>query len=140
MSLLLGLRETLNFADPLAFVLGSGVTDVAVTVDHTCIIWRDDVYCWGANDHGQLGDGTRQLASAIGDPVKVVLPGTPRKVTVANGVSCALTATSEVYCWGNNGFGQTGAPSHDSCDMPNGHFDKISDPCNTKPVRVLGLP
>jgi hypothetical protein len=118
----------------------AGVTDVAVTGDHSCIIWRDDVYCWGANDHGQLGDGTRQLASATRDPVKVVLPGTPRQVAVADGVSCALTATSGVYCWGNNGFAQTGATSRDSCDMPNGHSDKTSDPCNLKPVRVLGLP
>jgi hypothetical protein len=117
-----------------------GVTDIAVADDHSCVIWKDDVYCWGANTHGQLGDGTRQLAAPSGAPVKVVLPSRPRQVAVADRVSCALTVANEVYCWGDNNFGQTGAASHDTCEMPNGHFDKISDPCNLKPVRVRGLP
>jgi len=118
----------------------SAVTDVGVADDHSCLIWNAEVYCWGANDHGQLGDGSRQLASSTGNPVKVSLPAAARQVTVSNGVSCALIETDEVYCWGANSFGQTGNTSHDLCHMPNGHFDTISDPCNLKPVPVLGLP
>ena len=116
------------------------MTDIAVTEDHSCIIWKDEVYCWGVNDHGQLGNGTRQLAAPTGAPAKVVLPSRPRQIAVARGVSCVLTITDEVYCWGATDFAQTGAAAHDSCDMPNGHSDTISDPCNLKPVRVLGLP
>ena len=118
----------------------SGVTDVAVADDHSCVIWNAEVYCWGANDHGQLGDGSRQLATLTGNPLKVSLPSNARQVVVSNRVSCALTATDEVYCWGANDFGQTGNASRSSCDIPNGHVDTISDPCNLKPVRVLGLP
>lgn len=118
----------------------SGVTDIAVADDHSCLIWNAEVFCWGANDHGQLGDGSRQLATPTGNPTKVSLPAGARQVAVSNGVSCALTETDEVYCWGANGFGQTGNASRDSCQMPNGHFDTISDPCNLKPVPVLGLP
>jgi len=117
-----------------------GVTDVAVADDHGCLIWKGDVYCWGANTHGQLGDGTRQLTAPTAAPVRVVLPARPRKVAVANRVSCALTLSNEVYCWGDNGFGQTGTPSHDTCEMPNGHSDETSEPCNLRPVRVRGLP
>jgi Regulator of chromosome condensation (RCC1) repeat len=117
-----------------------GVTDLAVADDHCCIIWKDDVYCWGANSHGQLGDGSRQLAAPTTAPAKVVLPSRPLQVAVANRVSCALTVGVGVYCWGSNDFGQTGAASHDSCEMPNGHADTISDPCNLRPVRVRGLP
>lgn len=119
---------------------GDGVTDLAVADDHSCIIRKDDVYCWGANTHGQLGDGTRQLAAPTGVPVKVVLPSQARRIAVANRVSCALTAANEVFCWGDNSFGQTGAASDEICEMPNGHFDKTSEPCNLKPVRVRGLP
>jgi hypothetical protein len=118
----------------------AGVTDIAVTEDHSCIIWKDEVYCWGANDHGQLGNGTRQLAAPTGVPAKVVLPSRPRQIAVARGVSCVLTITDEVYCWGATDFAQTGAAARDSCAIPNGHSDTISDPCNLKPVRVLGLP
>jgi len=117
-----------------------GVTDLAVGDDHSCIIWKADVYCWGANTHGQLGDGTSRFAAPATASVKVALPYRPRRVAVANRVSCALTANDEVYCWGANDFGQTGAASHDTCQIPNGHADTISDPCNLKPVRVRGLP
>jgi hypothetical protein len=117
-----------------------GVTDIAVADDHSCIIWKDDVYCWGANTHGQLGDGTSQMAAPATAPVKVALPGRPRRIAVANRISCAVTASDEIYCWGANDFGQTGAASHDTCPIPNGHADSMSDPCNLKPVRVRGLP
>lgn len=118
----------------------SGVTDIAVADDHSCLIWKAEVYCWGANDHGQLGSGSRQLATPTSNPVKVNLPANARQVVVSNRVSCALTEKDEVYCWGANDFGQTGNATRDSCDMPNGHSDTISDPCNLKPVPVLGLP
>jgi Regulator of chromosome condensation (RCC1) repeat len=117
----------------------SGVTDVAVGDDHSCLIWKTEVYCWGANDHGQLGDGSRRLATPTGNPVKVSLPGRARQVAVSTRVSCALVETNEVYCWGANEFGQTGNATRDTCQMPNGHYDTIFDPCNLKPVPVLGL-
>lgn len=69
----------------------------------------------------------------------VTLPEPAKQVVVSRGVSCALTKADSVYCWGANEFGQTGNTSRDSCQMPNGHFDTISDPCNVKPVPVLGL-
>jgi alpha-tubulin suppressor-like RCC1 family protein len=38
-----------------------GWTVVATGSRHTCVVndMRKDVYCWGENRHGQLGDGTR---------------------------------------------------------------------------------
>lgn len=49
---------------PVAYNFVSELDEVAAGNDHTCahqafsIRPRDRVYCWGANDHGQLGDGT----------------------------------------------------------------------------------
>lgn len=118
----------------------SGVSVIAVADDHSCLIWNGEVYCWGANDHGQLGDRSRPLTSPTSSPTKVSLPEPANQVVVSRGVSCALTKADSVYCWGANEFGQTGNTSRDSCQMANGHFDTISDPCNLKPVRVRGLP
>lgn len=49
-----------------------GVEHVAVSVDHTCAVLTDGgVRCWGNNDAGQLGTGTRERSLA---PVEVSAP------------------------------------------------------------------
>ena len=65
-----------------------------------------DVYCWGANESGQVGDGTRDYAL---DPVKVVgLPARASRVALTAQTSCALLVDGQVYCWGYNKWGQLG--------------------------------
>lgn len=65
------------------------------------------VFCWGDNDSGQLGDGTRTARRA---PVRV--RGLQGVVEVACGGqhACARTAQGDVFCWGANGPGQAGDP------------------------------
>lgn len=65
-----------------------------------------DVYCWGKNNKGQLGDGTRNDADT---PVKVVgLPGPASEVRTTDTSTCALLTTGKVYCWGEDRYGQLG--------------------------------
>ena len=91
------------------------VHSVHVGGSHTCIIdSRGAVYCWGANESGQLGLGH---TDAIGDApeemgealVAVDLGGGPT-IGLAMGTShtCARAASGEVRCWGNNGAGRLG--------------------------------
>lgn len=48
--------------------LGSGVTDIDITVRHTCAAGPDEVWCWGNNRFGEVGDGTTTQRDA---PVRV---------------------------------------------------------------------
>ena len=65
------------------------------------------VLCWGANDFGQLGDGT-VVERLI--PVSVELGGdvTVSEVSAGASHSCAKLDNGGVRCWGGNTFGQLG--------------------------------
>jgi alpha-tubulin suppressor-like RCC1 family protein len=44
--------------------LTSGVVDISIGDTHICAVTSDGaVWCWGGNDYGQLGDGSRIRSS-----------------------------------------------------------------------------
>jgi alpha-tubulin suppressor-like RCC1 family protein len=84
--------------------LQSGVVAIAAESFHTCaLLATGAVRCWGANDEGQLGDGTRD------DSLVPVDPGISGAVAIGTGErhSCAAVADG-VLCWGLNTHGQLG--------------------------------
>ncbi|MDQ6635472.1 MAG: protein kinase [Gemmatimonadota bacterium] len=73
---------------------------------HTCLIASDGRgYCWGGNDHGQLGTGATDRM-AIPAPIAT----DQRFTAVAPGLShsCALDVGGAAWCWGDNDRGQLG--------------------------------
>ncbi|HUL59567.1 MAG TPA: hypothetical protein VLU43_09850 [Anaeromyxobacteraceae bacterium] len=74
---------------------------------HTCALLDDgSVKCWGANEHGQLGDGGT-LDSSV--PVPVALPDTASAVAAGYVHTCAVVGTAgAVWCWGDNTTGSLG--------------------------------
>ncbi|HYV66245.1 MAG TPA: hypothetical protein VE964_08370 [Myxococcales bacterium] len=81
------------------------VSSVAVGGKHACAIatGTGDVWCWGGNASGQLGDGGTTPHGAQ------KVPGITGATSLALGGlhSCALTA-AEMDCWGANESGQLG--------------------------------
>jgi alpha-tubulin suppressor-like RCC1 family protein len=85
------------------------VYGLAAGGSHACGIFNTDglVYCWGDNDHGQLGTGDNV---SLARPEVAVDLGGKKAISVAAGFehSCAVVADGEVYCWGANDKMQLG--------------------------------
>jgi alpha-tubulin suppressor-like RCC1 family protein len=84
------------------------VADLAGGDQHFCMVRSDGtVWCWGANDAGQLGDGTTQDRAT---PTQVKTPAGKSfiEVRVSENHSCALAIDNTVWCWGGNDTGQLG--------------------------------
>lgn len=79
----------------------------------SCGLLSGNVYCWGTNAYGQLGDGTTNDSLV---PVKVVREaypdgiGTHAVTDIVSGgwTNCLIIETGDVYCWGDNNSGRLG--------------------------------
>ncbi|UJR86872.1 MopE-related protein [Sandaracinus amylolyticus] len=75
---------------------------------HACVVRGGEVYCWGHNQEGKLGDGTtarRVSAVRVTGLTDVV------EVSAGGEHSCARTTDGRVHCWGDNTVGQLGTSS-----------------------------
>ncbi|HUB10076.1 MAG TPA: RCC1 repeat-containing protein [Myxococcales bacterium] len=97
---------------------------IAAGSAHSCALTTaGTVYCWGKNDHDQLGNPqVTNTQSKV--PVQVTGLGGVVALTAQTNHSCALTASGQVWCWGDNAYGQlgsgaTGAESATPTAVPN---------------------
>ena len=99
---------------PVAVSMSSNTaTKISAGGKHTCAIFDDDkVYCWGENNTGQLGIGSRVNSNT---PLVVNLGTdgdnnayTATAINTGNNHTCVILNNNSVKCWGNNSFGQLG--------------------------------
>lgn len=100
--------------------LGNTVTAVGAFSGHMCATSGGSVYCWGANDYGELGinlgDGMSynlpQLVTAVPDPL----------VSYTGGFfhTCGVSDQGAVWCWGKSDSGVLGFPPMDFFSYPPG--------------------
>jgi len=103
-----------------------GFSSVSDAGGDTCgVSLARDVYCWGGNADGSIGDGTmidRPRPVLIGQGMGFQLPYSDWMHT------CALTAAGQAYCWGLDQSGQLG----------DGSATYATDLNQTVPVPVAG--
>lgn len=79
---------------------GAAVVGMSAGAKHACVVLEDgSVQCWGANDFGQLGDGT-----TTDSRVPALVQGLPPAAEVKAGAThtCARLRNKTVACWGDN--------------------------------------
>jgi alpha-tubulin suppressor-like RCC1 family protein len=103
----LGAGDTMSRSTPIAVPGMEDVTSVSAAASHTCAVNAGTVYCWGANDTGEV-DPTDATPGDIITPTAVAGVGAATQVATASGFSCALLMTGQVTCWGSRENGGIG--------------------------------
>lgn len=62
-------------------------------------------WCWGRNNFGQLGDGTKSPRST---PVRVGTDTDWESISTSGSTTCGVRSSGTLWCWGLDNFGQLG--------------------------------
>src|ERR1700674_3461523 len=121
----LGNGSTTNSSTPVAVSLPSGTLVIAIaggTLHSLALTSTGQVFAWGYNFDGELGNGTTTTTGCqcITTPVQVSLPSGPVVTAIAagGGHGLALTSTGQVLAWGDNTSGQLGDGTNTSSSTP----------------------
>ena len=96
---------------PIAYTptLVPGLSDVVGVAagDTHSLAWTSggNVYAWGANNYGQLGDGSKTQRVS---PVLISTLSGVTQLVAGDFHSMAVTSGGAVYAWGGNTYGQIG--------------------------------
>ncbi len=110
---------------------GPYVVELSLDISHACALKSDGtVHCRGANDRGELGDGTAEHRFERAVPVAGLVGAA--QVVVGLDSTCARMNDGTVRCWGSNIYHQLGVGHA-------GDEDCGGTPCRLRPAPVPGL-
>lgn len=120
---------------PAKVELPSGVTATAIEAGNNfafAIGSNGNIYAWGGNAQGELGDGSSTYSAV---PVKVSLPAgvTATSIAAYDEDGYAIGSDGNLYAWGDNAGGELGignGTGPQKCDAP------TNSACTTTPVRM----
>ncbi len=87
-------------ATPVKVVGLEGTIALSVGMSSSCAVKKDGtVWCWGNNESGVLGDGTKESRNS---PVQVAGLTGVAQVAMTIGMACARKDDASVWCWGGS--------------------------------------
>ncbi|WP_413559941.1 Ig-like domain-containing protein [Bdellovibrio sp. HCB209] len=103
---------TTKVTTPVATPTATNVTKIEINWTasghtHACVLnTSNEIYCWGNNQYGYVGDGTQ-----INKIAPTLISGSDSYTDISVGAqsSCGITSTSTVNCWGANSWIAGGA-------------------------------
>jgi alpha-tubulin suppressor-like RCC1 family protein len=113
-------------------VLNAGPTSFSAVGQTTCAVQDGGLQCWGANNTGQIGNGTQVGGSTL----VTVFPASSGVTSIANGSQSSATLAIQngaVFSWGNGTYGQLGngtAPAVQLTPVP------VSPPLNSGVAKI----
>ncbi len=82
---------------------------------HSCALLSGKVFCWGANERGQLGDGDVESREV---PASIVGDLTFLQIATGLAHTCGVVRGGDAYCWGADDKGQLGDATTTSRSAP----------------------
>ena len=100
----------------------ANVSAVSLGSYHSAAITADgSLWMWGANNHGQLGNGTKVESNV---PVKIM--DNVASVSLGWDYSAAITTDGSLWMWGYNKYGQVGNGSSKDVTAPVRVLDNVA--------------
>ena len=95
-------------SDTAVNILGTGYTGISfdilsASMTTVCGIDNTDLYCWGNNEYGQIGNNSTTNSNS---PVHI--SGSWSKISSGNYSTCGINTDGTLYCWGHNSYGELG--------------------------------
>jgi alpha-tubulin suppressor-like RCC1 family protein len=100
----------------VAFPSGTAsISQVSAGAEHTCAVTTSNqLFCWGRNYWGQLGNGTKTTSNK---PILISSTGI-KQVASGDDFTCALLTSGGAQCWGYNYYGLLGNNSTTDSTIP----------------------
>ena len=107
---------------PVLVTMPAGVTKwlaVACGQNHSIALGNDgNIYSWGLNNYGQLGNGTTANDSSLALVTKPAGVTSWTAITAGAFFNLAIGSDGNAYAWGYNNFGQLGNGSTANASTP----------------------
>jgi alpha-tubulin suppressor-like RCC1 family protein len=98
-----------SILNPSKVVGLNDATQISGGANHACALKvSGTVACWGYDYSGQLGNGKSGDGQLAVEPITVGNLSDLVQVSAGGVFTCALKASGEVACWGENAFGELG--------------------------------